>query len=335
MYNPDGIIIVLAYPDTIVRPAYWERLSTFWPKIGVGGSHAVQAGHAALLLIQKKKSEINYYDFGRYITTYGNGRVRSKETDPEIKISIPAKFKNNELSNKEEILLYMERHSEKTHGDGRLVASIHEEIDFYKAQKFILELIDKKELPYGVFIKNGTNCARFVTNVIIASTQNKRIYKQLKKSNLLSPSPIGNVIKANTNNTIYKIYNQEITNYLNRSILKEYKLTFFTKLEGEPNLKGTEIPDLDVFELINGTWLGGIGSGAWFHLEEKVTAKTYKISRYTSKGIKDFEGLFTLKETDFNPLEAYKFVHPTNCVQAHIQQNNKLFCLLIINQSLR
>ena len=54
--NSNGIIIILAYPDTIVRPAYWEKLSNFWPMIGVGGKHAVQAGHAALLLIQNNKS---------------------------------------------------------------------------------------------------------------------------------------------------------------------------------------------------------------------------------------------------------------------------------------
>ena len=90
----DGIIIMLSYPDTVVRPAYWEFSSKIWPKIGVGGKHAVQAGHAALLLLQKNNSEINYFDFGRYITSYGNGRVRCKETDPELEITIPAKFKN-------------------------------------------------------------------------------------------------------------------------------------------------------------------------------------------------------------------------------------------------
>ena len=199
MQISDGIIIILSYPDTIVRPAYWETLSNFWPKIGIGGEHAVQAGHAALLLLQKNNSEINYFDFGRYITSYGNGRVRCKETDPELEVTIKANFKNNEILNVEEILLWIENHPEKTHGDGRLVASIHNEINFKKAQKFIQELIDEKEIPYGAFIKNGTNCARFVTDTIIASSENKKIGKQLKKSNLLTPSPIGNVIKANTN----------------------------------------------------------------------------------------------------------------------------------------
>ena len=81
MLNSNGIIVILSYPDTVVRPAYWELSSKIWPLIGIGGKHAIQAGHAALLLIHKNKKEINYFDFGRYITTYGNGRVRSKEND--------------------------------------------------------------------------------------------------------------------------------------------------------------------------------------------------------------------------------------------------------------
>ncbi|QTE22682.1 DUF6695 family protein [Polaribacter cellanae] len=324
MQNSDGIIIILSYPDTVVRPAYWERLSDFWRKIGIGGKHAVQAGHAALLLIRKGNSEINYFDFGRYITSYGNGRVRCKETDPELKVSVNAKFKKAELSNLKDILLWLEKHPEKTHGDGRLVASINTEINFKKAHTFIHQLIDTKEIPYGAFLKNGTNCARFVTDVIIASSTNKKITKKLKESNLLTPSPIGNVIKANTNNLIYNTYNQIITEYKNRSIVKEYKESFFNKFNNEPNLKGTEEPNLAVFNLENGTWLGGIGSGAWFKIEEKIADKKYKIARYTSEGIKDFENIFRIDNTLFNHKKEYKFIHPTNCTEIFIEQNNHI-----------
>ena len=325
MQHSDGIIIILSYPDTVVRPAYWETLSNFWPKIGIGSKHAVQAGHAALLLLEKGNKTIKYFDFGRYITTYGNGRVRSEETDPELKVTINAEFKNDKLTNLEEILLWIENNPEKTHGDGRLVASVHDEIDFYKAHSFIKSLLNAREIPYGAFLKNGTNCARFVTDTIISSTNNKKIGKQLKKSNLLTPSPIGNVIKANTNNTIYCIYKQEIKTYLNRSILKEYKASFFKKFNGEPNLKGTEKPNLEVFNLQNGTWLGGIGSGAWFRIEEKKDDQTYKIARYDVKGNKDFENFFLLNEPNFNHLENYTFIHPTNCKEVYIQQNNIKF----------
>lgn len=76
-----------------------------------------------------------------------------------------ATFKNEKLTNLKEILLWIELHPEKTHGNGRLITSINDEINYTLAQKFIDKLIQKK-IPYGLFIKNGTNCARFVNETI-------------------------------------------------------------------------------------------------------------------------------------------------------------------------
>ena len=36
----------------------------------------LRAGHAALVLIDKEKGDLEYHDFGRYITSEPNGRVR-------------------------------------------------------------------------------------------------------------------------------------------------------------------------------------------------------------------------------------------------------------------
>ncbi|WP_298765963.1 DUF6695 family protein [uncultured Polaribacter sp.] len=327
MQNSDGIIIVLSYPDTVVRPAYWETLSSFWPKIGIGSKHAVQAGHAALLLLKKNCPEINYYDFGRYITTYGNGRVRNKKTDAELEITLQATFKNNQLTNIKEILLWLEKHPEKTHGDGRMIATINDEIDYKKAQKYINSIIKRKEIPYGTFLKNGSNCARFVTDTIIKSTNHKKIKKSLKQSNYLTPSPIGNVIKGTSTNIIYSVYKQKVTLYKNRSILKEYKASFFNKFNDELNIIGTEEPNLSKFNIKKATWLGGIGSGAWFHLEEKLDENLFKISRYTSSGKKDFEGIFKSNLKDLAIEQPYHFEYPSNCEEMYIYQKNKKYYL--------
>ena len=329
MSNSDGIIIILSYPDTIVRPAYWEPSSKIWPKIGIGSKHAVQAGHAALVLINKENSEINYFDFVRYITSYGNGRVRCKETDPELKIPIKPEFKNGELFNLKNILLWLEKHPEKTHGEGRLIVGVNTDIDYIKAEKHIHNLIDKKEIPYGVFNKDGSNCARFVTNTLIKSCNQKKTSIKLKSSNYLTPSPIGNVIKGNSDNKIYEIFNQEISYYKNRSILKEYKESFFNKFDIEPDLKGTEHPNLEIFDLDHGTWLGGIGSGAWFKIESQMDAETYKIVRYNAIGEKDFEGSFTLDNLLFDAKKEYQFIHPTSCKEVFITQNDIVFSLTI------
>lgn len=325
----DGIIIILSYPDTVVRPAYREFSSKIWHKIGIGNKHAVQAGHAALLLIKKDNPEIKYFDFGRYITSDGNGRVRSSETDNELYIPLKASYKNNTLTNLENILFWIERHPEKTHGSGRLIASVNYNIDYDKALKFINDLINQKEIPYGAFIKKATNCARFVTDTIIASTTKKKIKLHLKNSKLFTPSPIGNVIKANTTDKIYEIINQKTTLYKNRSVVKEYKVFLNKRLDVKLNLIGTELPDLNSFSLEKGTWLGGIGSGAWFHIEAQIDSKNYTIARYTSQGIKDFEGIFLINLTSFKIDEKYQFTYPTNCKEMFVLQNGQEYIFKI------
>ena len=323
MLESEGIIVILSYPDTVVRPAYWEKSSKIWPKIGIGGKHAVQAGHAALILIKKEVSEIQYFDFGRYITSYSNGRVRSKETDPELFVPTKAKFKNGTLTNLNEILLWLDKHPEKTHGEGRLVATINAEIDYNNALDYINSLINKKEIPYGAFIKNGTNCARFVTDVIVNTTTNQKIRTQLKTSNLFTPSPIGNVIKGTTTDVIFEVKNQQIQEYQNRSILKEYKKCFLKKIDQQPNTIGTEKPNTDVFNLKKGTWLGGIGSGAWFKIKAQIDSKIYCINRYDVNGKLDFEGKFYINLDSFNVDEKHEFVYPTNCKEMFVIQNKQ------------
>jgi hypothetical protein len=319
----DAIIVILSFPDTIVRPAYREFSSKIWPKIGIGTKHAIKAGHSALLLIKKNEPEIKYFDFGRYMTSYGNGRVRSFETDPEIYIPLKAYFKNDTLTNLDDILLWLEKHPKKTHGEGRLIASVNDQINYSNAIKFIYNLIDKKEFPYGAFIKNGTNCARFVTDTIINSCTKKSIKLKLKSSYFLTPSPIGNILKGKTIEVVYNVKNQQIHEYKNRSILKEYNATFFKKLNFELNLIGTELPNIETFNLTNGTWLPGLGSGAWFKIEEKIDTIKYKISRYTISGEKDFEGIFITDNSSFNLSQNHEFIYPTSCKEIYITQNNQ------------
>lgn len=326
----NGIIVILAYPDTIVRPAYTEFSSKIWPKIGIGGKHAVKAGHAALLLIKKNTPEILYFDFGRYITTFGFGRVRSKKTDAELDIPIKAKFKNLKLKNIEEILLWIEKHPHKTHGDGKLVASVNDKINYEKAISYIENLLLEKEIPYGAFNK-GSNCARFVTNTVIAASTDKTITRKLKTSNLFTPSPIGNAIKGGTIDRIFEVYQQKFTTYQNRSILKEYKTSFLQKFDNSPNLIGTEYPNLQEFDLKNGTWLGGIGSGAWFIISKQIDSLNFEIKRYTAKGNLDFTGIFKIEKDGFYISKKHHFLHPTNCLKCYVKQDEKVFEFTKIN----
>ena len=75
--------------------------------------------------------------------------------------------------------------------------------------------------------------------------------------------------------------------------------------------------------------MGGIGSGAWFKIEAQIDAETYSISRFDSEGTKDFYANFSIDKKCFNYLEEHQFMYPTNCKEAVIMQNNKLYILQI------
>ncbi|MEN8826177.1 MAG: DUF6695 family protein [Wenyingzhuangia sp.] len=327
----DGAILVLSYPDTIVRPAYTEFSSRIWPKLGIGGNHAVQAGHAALLLIHKNTQEVDYFDFGRYITSYGFGRVRSKDTDPELELPFKANFENDKLVNLSEMLLWLENNTEKTHGEGRLIVGLNTQIDYDKAISFVEKLLALKELPYGAFVKNGSNCARFVADVLKSSCVNKSVLLRLKISNLLTPSPISNVIKGSTESDIYIVTDQKIGLYKNRSILREYRNCLLKEFSNEVCPIGTELPNRSVFNPKDATWLGGIGSGAWFSLSPTKIEGRHIISRFTDRGYKDFEGFFKSSIPGFNPEEPHEFVYPTNCSVAYIIQDTNIYVYRKVN----
>ena len=161
--NDTGIIITLAYPETIVMVSD-EWYSSFLKYLGVGKKNYVRAGHAALVLIDKKTGILEYHDFGRYITSEPNGRVRGKRTDHELELPIVAKIYDQRIENLNEILKFLATHPKLTHGDGKLIASVCREIDYDKARSHIDEMQNRHFIRYAAFIKNASNCARFVTH---------------------------------------------------------------------------------------------------------------------------------------------------------------------------
>ena len=153
-----GKIVVLAYPDTFVKMSD-EWICKFLPLVGLGTREYIKAGHAAQVIINSETGEAHYYDFGRYITPKGYGRARSARTDVELKIPFEIEFDaEGNMTNLDRLLLWLEAHPEKTHGEGRLIASVCEPVDFDKAKKYALSVQNRGSIPYGAFKKDGSNC---------------------------------------------------------------------------------------------------------------------------------------------------------------------------------
>lgn len=316
-YN--GKIIVLAFPDTFVKMSD-ELMCKLLPLVGLGTRTHIKAGHAALVLIENGYGEAQYFDFGRYITPKGKGRVRGANTDAELHIPIKAKVKEGVLENLEELLIWLDAHPEKTHGSGRLVASVCEDVDYEKALNYIHYLQSQGSIPYKAFGKVGSNCARFVTETILESTDNQAIKRYLKRNKKFTPSTVGNVEKSASENKVYQILHGVITPY-NSTALRENLTNYFDK---KVPLKQQLAKDKVVLPA-HAQFLDGIGSSAYFALEH-ISKKEALVRRFTEFGELDFEGTTRLPK-GFYPDKPYSFVYDSNCLFCTIEQGGTRFRL--------
>lgn len=317
----NSVIIALAYPDTFVRVSE-EFVCKIFPLFGVGTKEYLKAGHAALVLVKKETGEAFYFDFGRYVTPFGKGRVRSQETDQELRIPIVGRFDASEkLSNIEDFLLYLEAHPEKTHGKGKLIASVSEGIHFETAIQFIRKIQSLGSIPYGGFIKDGSNCSRFVTDSILTSTTVPKVKSGLKRIKRFTPSPLGNVAFGSIDKKIFHVENGIIYPY-NKHTFFDNLTNFFDKNHPEwpPKEKVLSPPRMGA------QYLDGIGAGAWFLLTlEDSSQPLFRIRRYDDNHQPDFDGVFAVSDISFSPEEDFKFIYDSHCLFCHVKQNNQIY----------
>ena len=323
--NNSGIILTLAYPDTVVRISD-EKLLPYLRYINVGTKNYIRAGHAALVLINKTSGSLEYFDFGRYTTPQGFGRVRGKETDNELNLPVKANIENGQIINLPEIIKFLAMNPKLTHGEGKLVVSVCKEINHKAASDFIRKMHQQGLIRYGAFIKKGSNCSRFVTDTLIASITNKKKRRKLEKSNRFTPSTVGNTVKANTEPYVYEISETGKISKFDSSPKAENVRCFLDKLKGhQPNLIGNIKP-----KFVNGVhekaqWLGGIGAGAWFELFNTSERDVYNFRRISPFGNIDVDDYYVINNESFEYKESYEFIHFSNCSFFHVKQKETIY----------
>ena len=325
MSKNDAFILTLAYPETIVSHAE-EWYSKFLRFLSVGSKKHVRAGHAALVLIDKKTGVLEYHDFGRYITAEPNGRVRGKETDFELNLSIKAEIENDTITNLNEILEFLATHPKLTHGDGNLYASVCNAINYDLARTHIDKMQAKGFIRYAAFIKDACNCARFVTDTLIASVTDLKIKRKLENSKWFTPSTIGNVVIAGTENFLYLVSDKGEIGQFKSTVGKENRKLFLDRLRGyDPSLKGTLQPKPNDIKANHAQWLGGIAAGAWFEIYDLGSKTEFRFRRVSPYGNVDCDGVYKVDNESFDIKSAYQFVHYSNCLFFHIEQDSKVF----------
>lgn len=278
------------------------------------------------MLIEKESGVLEYHDFGRYITSEPNGRVRGKSTDHELDFPIQAEISNNRIRNLNEILKFLATHSKLTHGDGRLIASVCSAVNYKAAKKHIIMMQNRHFIRYAAFIKDASNCARFVTGALIASVTDFKIRKKLIKATRFTPSTIGNVVIADTESFIYEISERGEIGEFKSSVSKENRRMFLDRLvHYKPEYVGTLHPKPVSFVKEHAQWLSGIAAGAWFELSCLDKLEYYNFRRISPSGNIDVEGIYKVNDKSFNCEKNYRFIHYSNCQFFHIEQEDKIY----------
>ncbi|MCK7590195.1 hypothetical protein M0G43_06400 [Subsaxibacter sp. CAU 1640] len=316
-----GIILTLAYPETIVMVAD-EWYSPYMRYFGIGKKDYVRAGHAALVLIDRQTGILEYHDFGRYITPEPYGRVRGKDTDHELDFPIQAEIQNGIITNLNDILKFLATNPKKTHGDGTLYASVCKAINYQKSRKYITMMQNRHFLRYAAFIKNACNCARFVTDSLIAGTTDKTIKRKLARSKLFTPSTIGNVVIANTEEEVFEVSEAGEIGIFKSSVSKENRRLFLDKLSNhQPNFVGTLKPKHNDVKGEHAQWLSGIAAGAWFELYDLQYVDEYRFRRISPDGHIDVDGIYKIDKEGFDMSIPHQFIQYSNCSFFYVKQN--------------
>ena len=240
----------------------------------------------------------------------------------DVELVIPFKAiitRDHKLDILEEFLLWLEANPEKTHGSGRLVASVCDCIDYQRARDFVLSVQQQGSVNYKAFGKIGSNCSRIVTDTILASTDHPKIRKPLLRNKLFTPSPLGNVAKARVENPIYQVENGVMNLYAG-SIFKENLTNYFD--QNIPRNNSYILGDSEL-NIKDAHFLQGIGSSAYFTLEKSSDKHIYEIKRYTACGKQDFSGLFEVVEGNFDSSKAFRFAYDSNCKYCHLELSGK------------
>ncbi|MFP4557060.1 MAG: DUF6695 family protein [Bacteroidales bacterium] len=306
-----GIAIVLAWPETFCKQAgAWYDLPMRW--LGFNVDYFYQAGHAAVILVNKKTGEPRYFDFGRYHAPYNHGRVRSSETDTELTVLTKAEVEGGRVANIDDILAELQK-NKSYHGDGTLYSS-QMPIDYDKALAKALDLQSRHFLPYGPFVYGGTNCSRFVSTVIQAGSPPLKNLIPLKFFVPLTPTTLTNITAG-----AYRLAMPKLN--ANGKKIEVPRPNYRDWAKGLGWLKETfPAPERHPDVPTNAQWLSGEGYGSWY--EVSVNNEFLELNEYGPQGKHESKAFFKI-DADFQPEQPFEITYPSNCKVLTIKQHGE------------
>jgi hypothetical protein len=309
--------VALAWPHTWCKQAggWYDPLLRF---LGINHSYYYKAGHAALIIVGIEQEKCFYFDFGRYHAPWHHGRVRDEISDTDLSISIKPEFdrEKKNLTNLKDILHEMQKNP-SYHGDGPVHAS---QIpgNFDKAYSKAKSMQERVFIPYGPFVMGGTNCSRFVSQVIRKGNIPFRNWLRMFFLVPLTPTPMSNMNSLHQKIKVPKSVAEEAFQPMQISgQLKGKSIGRFLKTTKSAPDKPLHIPP-------GSQWLSGEGAGSWFYVNP--SDNLLEVVRYSPQGAVECKEKFTFGGSNgFDPKQDYTISYPSDCQRISLRQKNALF----------
>ncbi|MBI1288918.1 MAG: hypothetical protein GC178_15225 [Flavobacteriales bacterium] len=299
-----GFVVALAWPKAWAKEA-GDGYDHLMRGLGFNDGGFYRVGHAALILVNAADSSCHYFDFGRYHTPVGFGRVRDAETDHELTIATKAVFDGKHLTNLDAILCEVQ-YNGSTHASGPMYAS-YVRIDYEKAFDSAKALQEKGAIPYGPFEKGGLNCSRFVRQIILAGEPNWAHALRLEVVPMITPTTLYPVSALYHWTKVPGCLDKEAEERKER--LSALPDSLFKSVIPEPD-RPLHIP-------IEAQWLAGESSGSWFHLQKQENG--FLLVRYAQNGQQ--ECMLEMQQTDGMPWDgspSFVIAYPSHCAEVNL-----------------
>ncbi len=332
---PNDYAIILTWPDATIRGD--EQWMMFFKKIGLVKNLNFKVGHTGVVLVNHVDGSMYFYDFGRYITPRGYGRARSQDSDPLLTIHTKAQFADNKITNLLEIIEEFESMKSAMYGEGKLLFSIIDGIDFNKAKAYGDDCVHEGTYPYGAVARNNNNCSRFITRMLMKSAERFHFWHYINLPETIKSSPVSNLINAVDDRMIYSYTPDEGIIHFR---MNRYQSFWYLIKQLGDNIyknKADQLPNDLIIGAVNyhskpitipkdAVYLGGVGDGAWYHVVDSTIINQFTIQRFTSLGILEYT-VRGESEEPINLLEPWQITYDSHFLFTHITQHGKKICI--------
>ena len=329
-----GALIIVAWPQTPVRPTgfWYDRL------FGLLGlqlrTGLYRLGHAGCLLVSESTGRAHYFDCGRYECPPQMCRIRDDVHDPEVALSVQARFAaDGSLVNGEEVLLELAG-NRATHGEGFMVASVMGGLRFEAAYREAKGL-QERMYPFRHLAPRSLNCTRFLLRMTPFARAPLAVRALEAWSPLFGPSPLFLARVASPGGPIYMVEQGRLSRCGRWSAFLHGRPPILSSLTHE-RCEGPAVPpQREAGVPPEARWLSGTAVGKWIALTRELGLGSgeFRFRRWSDSGRQDCDRVFALCEGgEFDSARPFEPGYPTHSQECTLHQDGRTSRLELVRE---